>query len=128
MKSIKRNGKNVWVIENNGEIVYPYEQAIENGFSSDQFRNAIDELQTKGLIDIKHLGKGGRKPVKGSGDVSKYWMDDRWQDYGTDAFRPPRKPRKKDTRRDRGWTMINKNPELKKAIIEKRNKTIKNKS
>ncbi len=117
MKNIKRNGKKIWVIENTGEIIYTYSEAKENGFSGDQFRNAIDELQAKGLIDITHQGKGGRKPAKGTGDVSRYWIDDRWKDYGTDDFRPARNPRKKDTRRDRGWNKINSNPKLKKAIV-----------
>jgi hypothetical protein len=126
MKSIKRNGKDVWIIENNGEIIYPYSEAEEMGFSKQQFRNAIDELQARGLIDIKHLGKGGRKPAEGTGDVSKYWIDDRWKDYGTDDFRPPRNPRRKETKKGRGWGMINEDPELKKAITEKRNRTIRN--
>jgi len=128
MVPIKRNRKTVWVINNNGEICYPYWQAKEKGFSSDQFRNGIDELQQKGLIDITHQGKGGRKPKDGQGDVTLYWIDDRWIDYGTDDFRPPRKPREKDTRKGRGgWTMINQNPKLKKEIIKKRNKTIRKK-
>jgi len=128
MKRITRNRKKIWVVENNGEIIYSYADAGENGFSKQQFRNSIDELQAKGFIDIKHLGKGGRKPAEGTGDVSKYWIDDRWKDYGTDAFRPPRKPRGKETKKGRGWGMINEDPELKKAIIEKRNRTIRNRS
>ena len=103
MVPIKRNRKKVWVINNNGEIIYTYSEAKEKGFSSDQFRNGIDELQQKGLIDITHQGKGGRKPAKGAGDVSKFWIDDRWIEYGTDEFRPPRKPRRKDERKGRGW-------------------------
>ena len=117
--------RKVWVITNNGEIIYPYFEAKENGFSSDQFRNGIDELQLKGFIDITHQGTGGRKPADGTGDVSMYWIDDRWIDYGTDDFRQPRNPRVKDTKRGRGWQMINKDPKLKKAIIQKRNKTIR---
>jgi hypothetical protein len=105
MVATKRNRKTVWQINNNGSIVYPYSEAEENGFSKDQFRKAIDELQQKGLIDITHQGKGGRKPAKGTGDVSTYWIDDRWIDYGTDDFRPPRNPRKKDNRKGRGWSV-----------------------
>ena len=127
MVSIKRNRKSVWVINNNGEIIYPYSEAKEKGFSSDQFRNAIDELQLKGLIDIKHQGKGGRKPANGQGDATQYWIDDRWIDYGTEYFRPARNPRVKDTRRGRGWKMINENHQLKKSIIKKRNRTIRKK-
>nr|BDD46984.1 hypothetical protein 2 [Desulfobacteraceae bacterium] len=105
MKQIKSNKKKVWVIENNGHIIFPYAEAEERGYSRDQFRNGIDELQRKGFIDITHQGKGGRKPAKGTGDVSRYWIDDRWREYGTDDFRLPRKPRQKDTRQGRGWKL-----------------------
>ena len=108
LKPIKRNGQKKWVIENNGEIAFTYEMAEERGFSRDQFRDAIDELQMKGFIDITHLGKGGRKPKKGMGDVTKFWIDDRWKDYdekSKKSCRPPRIPRRKDTRKDRGWAL-----------------------
>lgn len=105
MVPTKRNRKTVWQINNNGEIIYPYAEAEENGFSRRQFRDGIDELQEKGLLDITHLGKGGRKPANGTGDVTTYWIDDRWQDYGTKDFRPPRNPRPKDNRKDRGWAL-----------------------
>ena len=105
MLPIKRNKEKVWVINNNGQLIYPYEDAIENGFTRDQFRNAIDELQQKGFIDITHQGKGGRKPAKGTGDVSKYWIDDRWKNYGSEDFKPPRNPRVKDKRKGRGWSL-----------------------
>ena len=111
------------MIENNGKIVYPYQEAEQKGFTRQQFRDAIDELQEKGLIDIKHLGKGGRKPAEGTGDVSIYWIDDRWKKYGTDAFRPARNPRTRDTRA-RGWSLINSDPKLKRAIDRKRKATI----
>ena len=129
MRAIKRKRAfRKWVVANNGELVYPYSEAKDKGFSSDQFRNGIDELQQKGFLDITHQGKGGRKPFDGAGDVTTYWIDDRWKDYGTDDFRPPRKPRQKDTLRGRGWQMINENPQLKKEIIRKRNKTIRKKT
>jgi hypothetical protein len=105
MVAIKRNRKKVWVINNNGEIIYPYSEAEEKGFSRQQFIKSIDELQQKGLIDITHQGKGGRKSAKGTGDVSKYWIDDRWLDYETEDFRLPRNPRVKDERKDRGWSL-----------------------
>jgi hypothetical protein len=104
-KPIKRNKKTVWIFENNGDIIYPYLEAEEKGFSRVQFRDAIDELQNKGLIDITHHGRGGRRPQRGTGDVSTYWIDDRWKAWGTDEYRPPRKPRKKDKRKDRGWAL-----------------------
>jgi hypothetical protein len=75
MRPVKRgkSRKRFWVIQNNGEIVYPYFEAEEKGFSKTIFRNAIDELQNKGLIDITHKGQGGRKPKEGTGDVTKYF-------------------------------------------------------
>ena len=106
MRAINRKrAQRKWVIANNGEIIYPYSEAETNGFSKDQFRKAIDELQQKGFIDITHQGKGGRKPANGTGDVSLYWIDDRWKEYGTNDFRPPRNPRIKDTRKGRGWAL-----------------------
>ena len=109
MKLIKRNRKKVWVCENNGDIIYPYAEAEKNGFTRDQFRNSIDQLQENGLLDITHQGKGGRKPAKGTGDVSRYLIDDRWRDYGTDDFKQPRNPRKKDSRKGRGWALYHGN-------------------
>ena len=108
MKKISKNKMKVWITENNGMIVYPYTEAERNGFSRDQFRNAIDELQLKGLIDITHLGKGGRKPSDGTGDSTKYFIDNRWCDFDEEkkrSKRPPRNPRKKDNRKGRGWAL-----------------------
>jgi len=117
---MKRVSKKRWVCENNGKIVFPFSEALEKGYSSNQFRNGLDELQSKGLLDITHQGKGGRKPLKGMADVSLYWIDDRWKEYGTENFRPPRNPRKKDTRQHRGWALLMKDPKRKKEIIRKR--------
>ncbi len=93
---MKQVSKKKWVCKNNGNIVFPVTEAVEKGYSRDQFRNGIDELQSKGLLDLTHQGKGGRKPLKGMADVSKYWIDDRWKKYGTDDFKPARNLRKKD--------------------------------
>lgn len=123
MTPVKRDRKKYWVIANNGEIIYPYSEALEKGISRNVFRNSIDELQAKGLIDIKHRGKGGRKPAKGTGDVTQYWIDDRWMDYGTDNFRPPRKPRRKDVRKGRGFSLIYADEKKAAAMIDKRNAT-----
>ena len=127
-KSIfKKDRKNkVWQISNNGELIYTYQEAEENGFSSTQFRNAIDELQAKGLIDIYHQGHGGRKPKDGEGDFTTYWLDDRWMEYGTDDFRPPRKPRRKEEKQNRGWALLMKDPKKRKRIITKRENTVRN--
>lgn len=109
MTAVKRNRKKVWICTNNGEIVFPYSEA-ENKYkiSRKLFRDAIDELQLKGFIDITHQGKGGRPSKNGDGDMSTYWIDNRWEEYGTDDLKQPRNPRIKDTRQDRGWTLYNK--------------------
>jgi len=100
MEKVKRRKRSdVWIIRNNGEIVYPYSEAKKKGIGPREFRNSIDELIEKGFLDITHQGSGGR-----SGDMTKYFIDDRWKDYGTPAFRPAKHPRKKDTRKGRGWS------------------------
>lgn len=127
MQRVKRNRKKTWVIGNNGEIIYPYAEAEEKGFSKTTFRNAIDELQAKGLIDITHQGKGGRKPAKGTGDVTTYLIDDRWRDYGTPEFQPPRKPRKKDKRKGQGFALIWSDQEKAQEMVAKRKRTLSEK-
>jgi hypothetical protein len=124
MRLIKRNKKKYWCIENNGKIIYPYSEAENRGISRKTFVKAIDELQRKGFIDITHLGKGGRKPAKGTGDVTTYMIDDRWRDYGTLEFRPPRKPRRKDKRKGRGFALIWKDEKKANEMVAKRNRTI----
>ena len=113
----KKDRSDEWIIENNGEIVYPYHEAERKGINRRNFRNAIDELIQKGFLDINHSGSGGRK-----GDVSTYWIDDRWQDYETDKFRPPKNPRVKDARKGRGWGVIMGNEKMKKKLLAKRKK------
>ena len=100
MEQVKRSKRSDdWVIRNNGEIVYPYSEAEKKGTGRREFRNAIDELIEKGFLDITHQGSGGR-----SGDMTKYFIDDRWKDYGTPSFRPAKNPRRKDNRKGRGWS------------------------
>ncbi len=100
MEPIKRKKRSdEWFIRNNGEIVYPYKEAAKKGIGRREFRNAIDELIAKGFLDITHQGSGGR-----AGDMTKYFLDDRWKDYGKPAFRPAKKPRQKDCRQGRGWS------------------------
>ncbi len=125
MRQIKRGKEKTWVIVNNGEIVYPYSEAVEKGFTRSTFRNAIDELQVKGFIDIKHLGKGGRKPAKGTGDITKFHIDDRWTDYDCKekkSNRPPRKPRGEETRQNRGFKLIWDDKKNAAAMLAKRNR------
>lgn len=127
MKQIKREthrGKEkIWVIENNGEIVYPFSEAKNKGLSEKTYNNGLYELQGKGFIDIKHRGKGGRPPAKGAGDMTKFWIDDRWRDYDYKSKKancPPRNLKTKDTRQDRGFALLMNDPKKKKAILKKR--------
>jgi hypothetical protein len=86
-----RKGKEKWVIENNGEIVFPYAEAITKfGLTRPRFLRAIDQLVEHGFIDIVHSGGGMMK------DVSKYAISERWKEYGTNNFIHTRRP--KDTR------------------------------
>ena len=86
-----RTGKERWVIENNGNIVFPYAEAENKfGITRPRFQRAIDQLVEKGFLDIKHAGGGLMK------DTSKYSISERWQDYGTDSF--IQRNRKKDVR------------------------------
>ena len=100
MEQVKSKSRSSdWIIRNNGEIVYPYSEAEKKGIGRREFRNAIDELIEKGFLDITHQGSGGR-----SGDMTKYFIDDRWKDDGTPSFRSAKNPRRKDHRKGRGWS------------------------
>jgi len=121
-REVKRSGRESgWFIENNGDIVFPYSEAERRGISRRNFRNAIDELILKGFLDINHRGGGGRK-----GDVTTYFIDERWQHYGTEKFEPAKKPRKKDDRKGRGWAMIWADPERAERLLKKRSAAGKN--
>ena len=101
MEQVKRSKRSDdWIIRNNGEIVYPYSEAEKKGIGRREFRNAIDELIEKGFLDITHRGSGGR-----SGDMTKYFLDDRWQHFGSPEFSPAKNPRRKDNRQGRGWSV-----------------------
>ena len=84
---VGRPGKKQWVITNNGEIVFTYEEAeTKYAISSGAFRSAIDELRDKGFIDIAESGAGLHK------SANLYSISNRWRLYDTPEYRPP-KPR-----------------------------------
>ena len=121
MKMSKRNKKKIWVVENNGQIVFSYSEAESLGIARTSFRNAIDELQLKGFIDIRHQGSGGRKPAEGAGDFTQFGVDDRWRNFDEEkeiSRIPPHLPRRKDTRM-RGFRV---KEVRKKAELQKNNK------
>ena len=115
-----------WYIKNNGEIVYPYSEAQKKGITETQFRDWIDELIASGLLGLSHQGKGGRKPKIGKGDVSKYFISERWKKFGDDDFKPEN-PRKKDNRKGRGFSLIWNDPVRREAMLKKRSETIERK-
>jgi len=92
MTKIGRNGKEKWIICNNGEIYFTYSEAQKKyNLTRPRFQRAIDDLIDKGFIEINHLGGGMMK------DPSTYSISEKWKDYGTDNFKVA--PRKKDTRK-----------------------------
>jgi len=89
MVKVGRKGKTRWAVANNDEIEFTYAQAKDKwGISESAFRNAIDELRDKGFIDIAESGAGLYK------SKNKYRLCERWREYGTDHYEPP-KPRAK---------------------------------
>jgi len=113
IQGLKHKGRRKeWIISNNGELVYTYDEALKKDITKARFARAITELVEHGLIDITHSGAGGRK-----GDVSLYAISDRWKYYGTDQFEL--KTRKKDKRQGRGFAVVHakRKAEKEKKII-----------
>ena len=114
----KAGRKGKWHMANNGEIVFPYKEAQEKfNIPKSSFARAIDKLIEYGFLDITHLGGGL------IGDCTKYFISNRWKEYGTDKF--VKKRREKDKR---GFGFIKKNWEEKtgKKRREKSKLGIKN--
>lgn len=89
MEQLGRKGKEQWNIRNNGEIVFTYIEAeADYGIKPGAFKRGISELREKGIIDIASSGMGVHKVT------NLYEISDRWKNYGTDNYEPP-KPRKK---------------------------------
>jgi len=104
-RKVKKNKRTKhYIILNNGELVFTYQEAQKRlEISTGTFRNCIDELLSLGLIDITHHGSGGH-----NGDNSLYAISDRWEKYGTDYF--VKKIRPKDQREGRGFYKSKNNP------------------
>lgn len=83
-------------ILNNGEIVYPFVEALKNGIPAKTFNRNRDLLIERGFIDVTHAGSGGRKS-----DMTLYAISDRWRKWGTDKF--IHKERPKDLRKGIGF-------------------------
>jgi hypothetical protein len=114
LQEVKRSGReSTWIIKNNGEIVYPYCEAVKWGISRKHFRDAIDELIHKGFLQINHQGGGGVK-----GDVTTYFLRDEWVNYGTTKFKPVN-GRKPDRRQHKGWASIWSDPAKKAELLQR---------
>ena len=87
----KNKGGKQWVISNNGEIIFTYDEAFKKfGMARSTFRSCLDQLVEVGFINIPHPGGGLMH------DCSKYEISDRWEKYGKEKF--INKSRQKDTR------------------------------
>ena len=62
-----------------------------------------------------------------AGETHRIWIDDRWEKWGTDDFKAPRNPLKKDTRKGRGWPAVwdKMNESERQDFIERRKKSRK---
>jgi hypothetical protein len=65
-----------WVITNNGEIQFTYDEAEEFGISRDKFRHGIDQLAERGFINVI-----SERPLK-------FEFIDNWEKYGKNDFEP----------------------------------------
>jgi hypothetical protein len=85
--------KNNWVNTNNGEIVFPYKEAKDYGFSGPSFTKALDELIEHGFIDMTFKGGLLNTP-------SRFAISNRWEKYGTPEFKLIKQPKGKKTNKD----------------------------
>ena len=78
----KRKGQKVRnkVILNNGELTFPYSEALAMGISKSAFTRALDGVIRRGFIDIAYSGEGMYR------SMSQYSISTRWMKYGTDQF------------------------------------------
>ena len=93
----RSKAKRKWMFVNNGEIIYTYTEAEELGMSQSTFNRAIDSLIDHGFIDIEESGVGMYKCA------TKYWISDRWRQWGTPHFEKRARPKRKRWRSDIGF-------------------------
>ena len=77
-------GRKHRIYENNG-LTFTYAEANHHGLSNATFYRAIRTLVRRGFIDVEHRGGTfGHGEIK---DYTRFKMSNRWQKWGTDAFR-----------------------------------------
>jgi hypothetical protein len=114
---VGRGKERKWVNHNNGKIEFPYNEAVELGYSRRQFNEAKRELVEHGFIDVKN--EGGIF----DGDTALYSISDRWEKFGKPDFGHKTIP--PDTRQDRGWSAYWKNLRQKNLSIKRRKKKLR---
>ena len=81
MLHLGRGKKKEWICTNNGNIYFTYKEAKEKyNISHPAFSRAIEELVSKGFIDIARQGIGIAKIA------TLYSISDRWKKYGKKDF------------------------------------------
>jgi len=78
-------------------LVYTYSDAEKRGIKRGRFMRALDELISKGLIDVTHSGLGLQR------DASTYAISNRWERLGKDDFIEADRP--KDNRQGKGFAL-----------------------
>lgn len=87
-KPKSRDGKNsLPVIVNNGQIELKYNYLIEErGMKQTTITRCFTELVKLGFVDVAEMSNGlHRIPTK-------WWISNRWQNYGTPDFRAVQRP------------------------------------
>jgi hypothetical protein len=84
----RSKAKRKWMFVNNGEIIYTYAEAEELGMSNSAFKRAIDSLIDHGFLDIQETGMGIFKYT------TRYWISERWKQWGTEAFVERSRPKR----------------------------------
>lgn len=119
-EQVGRKGKEQWTIKNNGEITFTYKEAKNKyGFSESAFRCAIDELISKGFIDIAASGVGVHKVT------TKYSISDRWRLYGTPEYQQPKpRPKRPINRGFQKGNTLGRNCKKKSTVAEQHSSTV----
>ncbi len=81
-KQKARNGRKKSIQFYNGNIVYPYNQVMDdfNIKSRSTVRDCFDQLTELGFLEINHRGGGT------SGDMTTYFISEKWRGYGSKNF------------------------------------------
>jgi hypothetical protein len=117
---IGRKGKERWTIRNNGEIIFTYKEAKRKyRISESAFRRAIDELISKGFVDIAASGMGVHKVT------THYSISDRWRLYGMLEYEQPKpRPKRPINRGFQKDNTLGRNCKKKSTVAEQHSSTV----